>query len=185
MAGEHMGGSLVATLAPVALVVLILVLAVVTVFGIAAVTVGREARRLDGVAPRAVERHRALQADDEAEDAGHQQRPVRGSERGARHHQAQTNEPGPEPRQQADGGEGEQVQAGPEAEFRDVKAGTQARGQAVAVEEDMPRLGQPAPEAEIGIVEATRDRNAALAPVEAFAGRLVGITHARYLSRRA
>ena len=54
MAGEHMGGSLVATLAPVALVVLILVLAAVTVFGIAAVTVGREARRLDGVAPRAV-----------------------------------------------------------------------------------------------------------------------------------
>jgi hypothetical protein len=37
-----------------ALVVLILVLAAVTVFGIAAVTVGREARRLDAVAPRAV-----------------------------------------------------------------------------------------------------------------------------------
>jgi hypothetical protein len=54
MAGEHTGGSLVATLAQVALVVLILVLAAVTVFGIAAVTVGREARRLDGVAPRAV-----------------------------------------------------------------------------------------------------------------------------------
>jgi hypothetical protein len=37
-----------------ALVVLILVLAAVTVFGIAAVTVGREARRLDRVAPRVV-----------------------------------------------------------------------------------------------------------------------------------
>ena len=36
------------------LVVVILALAVVTVFGIAAVTVGREARRLDSVAPRAV-----------------------------------------------------------------------------------------------------------------------------------
>ena len=43
-----------ATLAPMALVVLILVLAAATVFGIAAVTVGREARRLDAVAPRAV-----------------------------------------------------------------------------------------------------------------------------------
>ena len=38
----------------VVLVVVILVLAAVTVFGIAAVTVGREAHRLDAVAPRAV-----------------------------------------------------------------------------------------------------------------------------------
>ena len=54
MAGEHRTEAAVATLGPVILAIVILVLAGATVFGIAAITLGREAHRLDAVAPRAV-----------------------------------------------------------------------------------------------------------------------------------
>lgn len=76
------------------------------------------------------------------------------------------------------GGQRDQVQPGSHAKFGNMEPRAEAGGQVVAVQKDMPGLGQPVLERVIRVVKAPRDGNAR-APVESVVA-LVPVRHLSY-----